>query len=203
MQNDAYMAVLFSLDRPPQSIRRATTMYALQVLHKKLASACPYIHQKRLAILLFATHALLIGQRLSLTQLGRHLVSKALVKHNIKRIDRLLGNEHLHRERRQIYQFLSNELLKGRSQPMLIIDWSELTTDGDYHMLRASIPVGGRALTIYEEAHPEKHLGNRKVQKRFLNTLQTLLPETCCPIVVTDAGFRNPWFKAVRALGWD
>jgi hypothetical protein len=196
------MAVLFSLEKPPQLLRR-TAMHALQVLHKKLAASCPFIHQKRLSVLLLATHALLIGQRLSLTQLGRHLFSKAVVKHNIKRIDRLLSNEHLHRERRQIYQFLSNELLKGRSQPLLIVDWSELTTDRDYHMLRASIPVGGRALTIYEEAHPEKHLGNRKVQKRFLNTLQTLLPEPCSPIVVTDAGFRNPWFKAVRALGWD
>lgn len=97
-------------------------MHALQVLHKKLAASCPFIHQKRLSVLLLATHALLIGQRLSLTQLGRHLFSKAVVTHNIKRIDRLLSNEHLHRERLQIYQFLSNELLKGRSQRLLIVD---------------------------------------------------------------------------------
>jgi hypothetical protein len=202
MQNDATMAVLFSLDRPPQSIRR-TTMVALKVLHKKLQQACPFIHQARLTVLLVATNALLIGQRLSLTQLGRSLLAAAHVKHNIKRIDRLLGNTHLYQERNAIYQFISSELLKGNSQPLLIVDWSDLTTERDYHLLRVSIPVGGRALTLYEEVHLQKDIGSPKVQKRFLHTLQQLLPEGCCPIIITDAGFRNPWFKAVRALGWD
>jgi len=32
--------------------------------------------------------------------------------------------------------------------------------------------------------------------------LQTLLPEGVRPILVTDAGFRVPWFRAVEALGW-
>lgn len=178
-------------------------MVALKVLHKKLRLACPFIHQKRLTILVLATHALLIGQRLSLTQLGRRLCSKALTKHKIKRIDRLLGNPHLHQERTAIYQFLCRELLKGQSQPVIIVDWSDLTKERDYHLLRASVPVGGRALTLYEEAHPEQANNNHKVHVKFLNTLQSLLPEGCQPIVITDAGFRNPWFKAVLALRWD
>ena len=66
-------------------------MYALKVLHKKLRLACPSAHQKRLNILLLATHALLIGQRLSLTQTGRRLCSKAMTKYKIKRIDRMLN----------------------------------------------------------------------------------------------------------------
>ncbi|WP_252360521.1 hypothetical protein, partial [Escherichia coli] len=36
---------------------------------------------------------------LTLTELGRNLPTKARTKHNIKRIDRLLGNRHLHKER--------------------------------------------------------------------------------------------------------
>lgn len=178
-------------------------MHALKVLHNKLQQACPFIHQKRLAILVLAIHALLIGQRLSLTQLGRRLASKALVKHNIKRIDRLLGNPHLHQERNSIYQFMSQELLKGNQRPLIIVDWSELTTERDFHLLRASLPVGGRALTLYEEVHSQKDIGSPKVHKRFLHVLQKLLPDDCHPIVITDAGFRNPWFKMVIALGWD
>ncbi len=77
-------------------------MHTLKALHNELKKACPLIHQKRLAILMLATQALLIGQRLFLTQLGRRLASKALVKHNIKRIDRLLGNRHLHQEQNSI-----------------------------------------------------------------------------------------------------
>jgi aminoglycoside phosphotransferase len=69
MQNKAIMAVF--LDRPPQSIRR-TAMIALKVLHKKLTQACPFIHQTRLTALIHATCALLVGQRLSLTQPGRN-----------------------------------------------------------------------------------------------------------------------------------
>jgi len=178
-------------------------MHALKVLHNKLQQACPFIHKKRLATLVLAIHALLIGQRLSLTQLGRRLASKALVKHNIKRIDRLLGNPHLYQERNSLYQFISQELLKGVQHPLIIVDWSELTTDRDFHLLRASLPVGGRALTLYEEVHPQKNIGNPKVHKQFLHTLKKLLPDDGRPIVITDAGFRNPWFKMVISLGWD
>lgn len=178
-------------------------MYALKVLHKKLRLTCPFIHQKRLTILLLATQALHIGQRLSLTQLGRRLSSKALVKHNIKRIDRLLGNTHMQQERSTVYGFMVHELLKGNQCPAIIVDWSDLTVEREYHLLRASLPVGGRALTLYEEVHPQKDIGSPKVQKQFLRTLQTMLPHHCCPILITDAGFRNPWFKEVRKLGWD
>lgn len=178
-------------------------MHALKVLHKKLKKACPTIHQKRLTILILAAQALLVGQRLSLTQLGRWLRSKARVKHNIKRIDRLLGNAHLHQERCAIYGFICRELLNGNVQPLIIVDWSDLTTERDYHLLRASIPVGGRALTLYEEAHSQKAVASPKVHKRFLRTLQRLLPRDCHPILITDAGFRNTWFKQVMALGWD
>ena len=178
-------------------------MHALKVLHKKLEQACPFIHQKRLTILLLATHALLEGQRLSLTQLGRRLSSKALVKHSIKRIDRLLGNTHMQQERSNVYGFMVHELLKGNKCPAIIVDWSDLTVERDYHLLRASFPVGGRALTLYEEVHPQNDIGSPKIQKQFLRTLQKLLPDNCCPILITDAGFRNPWFKDVRKLGWD
>jgi hypothetical protein len=151
-------------------------MHALKVLHKKLKQACPTIHKKRLTILILATQASLIGQRLSLTQLDRCLYSKARVKHNIKRIDRLLGNPHLHQERNAIYRFICQELLKGNTQPLIIVDWSDLTTERDYHLLRASVLVGGRALTLYEEAHSQKDIANPKIHKCFLRTLQGLLP---------------------------
>lgn len=30
-----------------------------------------------------------------------------------------------------------------------------------------------------------------------------MLPATCRPILITDAGFRGPWFRAVEGYGWD
>ncbi|MGH8522192.1 MAG: IS4 family transposase [Gammaproteobacteria bacterium] len=42
-----------------------------------------------------------------------------------------------------------------------------------------------------------------KVHAQFLQALQKMLPPHCRPIIITDAGFRTPWFKQVEALGWD
>lgn len=41
----------------------------------------------------------------TLTELGRNLPTKARTKHNIKRIDRLLCNRHLHEERFAVYRW--------------------------------------------------------------------------------------------------
>jgi hypothetical protein len=65
------------------------------------------------------------------------------------------------------------------------------------------VPVGGRALTLYEEVYPLKQHNSAKANKAFLKALSGILPPGCHPIIVTDAGFRGPWFKAVEALGWD
>jgi hypothetical protein len=57
-------------------------------------------------------------------------------------------------------------------------------------------------LTVYEEVHPEDRKNNPEVETAFLTRLNALLPDEVRPIVVTDAGFRVPWFRAVEALGW-
>jgi hypothetical protein len=81
-----------------------------------------------------------------LTELGRALVSAARVKHNIKRIDRLLGNRHLALERVEVYQALAHRLVGTRSEPLIVIDWSDLTADRRWQLLRAAVPIGGRWL---------------------------------------------------------
>jgi hypothetical protein len=52
--------------------------------------------------------------------------------------------------------------------------------------------------------HPAKLLSNAKLEARFLRRLRDkVIPPMTRPIIVTDAGFKNPWFRAVRRLGWD
>lgn len=41
------------------------------------------------------------------------------------------------------------------------------------------------------------------MQEKFLEQLANVLPEGCRPILVTDGGFKNPWFRAVARRGWD
>jgi hypothetical protein len=83
-----------------------------------------------------------------------------------------------------------------------VIDWSDLTPDQSWHWLRASVAVEGRSVTLYEEVHPQHRLANPKVHEEFLARVAELLPAGCEPIVMTDAGFRATWFKAVAARGW-
>jgi hypothetical protein len=57
--------------------------------------------------------------------LGRSLAGVARVKHQIKAVDRLLGNGRLHRERADIYRALARTLLAGTRRPLIIVDWSD------------------------------------------------------------------------------
>ena len=67
-------------------------MRAITTLTSKLFENLPTVHKARKTSLTFAIEALCEGGKLSLTNLGRAATSKTTVKHNIKRIDQLLGN---------------------------------------------------------------------------------------------------------------
>ncbi len=92
-------------------------------------------------------------------------------------------------------------LLRGR-HPVIVLDWCNLKADQRWHLLRAAVPVGGRTLTILDMVFPEGKQGSPAAEKQFLQRLTTLIPEDVQPILLTDAGFRAPWFRAVEAMGW-
>ena len=69
-------------------------------------------------------------------------------------IDPAIGNPHLHRERTSVYAYITDFLLKNVKHPIIIVDWSPVN-HVDKQILRATIPIGGRAFTLYEEVHPE------------------------------------------------
>jgi len=177
-------------------------MHALNIVQQLIRLCCPRLHAARLTVLLAAVGAAVRARRLTLTELGRALVGTARPKHDIKRIDRLLGNPHLAAERCELYQGLARRVVGALREPLIVIDWSDLTPNRRWQLLRAAMPIGGRCLTLYEEVHPLAHLGNPRVQQAFLQKLRALLPEAVRPILITDAGFRAPWFKAVNRLGW-
>ncbi|QHJ13165.1 hypothetical protein FX988_03424 [Paraglaciecola mesophila] len=79
-------------------------MRDIHILHDLLNKQCPNLHAKRLSSLMVATQSLLDGQQLSLTELRRNISGSVAPKHNIKRIDRLLGNNNLHEKRDTHYK---------------------------------------------------------------------------------------------------
>ena len=174
-------------------------MHTGTFLHKLLTNVT---HKKRILSLVLLVEAVLHFKQLSVTGLGRALPLKIQERSCIKRADRLIGNVKLHREKKEIFGQVINLLINSKIRPVILVDWSAVP-NANFHALRAALVTKGRALTLYEEVHPEKKLGNRKVQSKFLRTLKELLPASCKPIIVTDAGFLNHWFKAVLSLNWD
>jgi hypothetical protein len=175
---------------------RATT-----IVHQAVGKSLCSVHQSRLKAVFFAVEALVHGGRLSLTALGRSARGPVAPKHSIKRIDRLLGNPRLHRELEVFFRALTKQLLTDHTEPLILVDWTRI--DEQRYALSAAVPVDGRALPIYWEVHDKRLLGNRHVQTSFLATLTGLVPDGCWPVVVTDAGFGNHWFRAIVDMGWD
>lgn len=177
-------------------------MQAVMMIRRYLKTTCASMHATRLTVLCVAVEALIYGGRLTVTGVGRAVRSMTTVKHAIKRMDRLLSNGQIQGEREQIQAALIHWILGKQTQPVIVVDWSDLTADRRWQLLRAALPVGGRALTLYEEVHPLKRLTNPQVHRAFLRTLHRLVPPGLTPIVVTDAGFRAPWFREVDRIGW-
>jgi hypothetical protein len=120
----------------------------------------------------------------------------------LKALDRLLSNRRLHATVLPLHQAMATWLLRGVAHPLVLVDWADLKGDGRWALLRAAVPVGGRALTLYEQIFPLKRMNQPQAQREFLYQLKRVVPDGVTPIIVTDAGFRSDWLRAVQALGW-
>lgn len=161
-------------------------MRATQVLQKCLGDALEGMHALRERVLLRATEALIAGRRLTLMDIARSWPGAERVRAPLKALDRLLGNRHLHAERERIYGGMARWLARG-PRPVIVIDWSDLKADGSWFLLRAAVPIGGRALPVLDMVFPAGQQGTPKAEKHFLDRLKSVLPAGVCPILVTDA----------------
>src|SRR4051812_16366487 len=161
------------------------------------------VHAKRLAAVCRVVEGVVCAGRLSPPSVGRSLRRRGRpkAKSGIKSVDRLLANAHLTLERRHYFRAIAACLLRDCERPVIVVDWTQVM--GTHQALVAAVPIDGRALPVYLEVHPQKRLSNAAVEERFLGRLRDVLPPLCRPVVVSDAGYKGPFFEAVRALGWD
>lgn len=178
-------------------------MHAEKVSHKILDNACAWMHATRRKALKVSVLSAIESRRLSVTGLGRGIDSDAREKHCIKRADRLIGNTHLFAEHLDVYLCFARIVIATTQRPVILIDWSDLDPHKRHFLLRASVAADGRALTLYEEVHGLGSKEKPTTHRAFIGRLKRLLPEGTRPIVVTDAGFRTPWFRLIGAQGWD
>jgi hypothetical protein len=174
-------------------------MRVARFLHKLLDKS---IHKKQVSVLSEVVESALETKKLTLTALGRGIKNTSQERSNIRKVDRLLGNKKILDKGIEIYQSICSWLFHGIERPLIIVDAVKLPS-ADLYALRASSPTGGRCHTVYELLYPKAKEGNPTLHRKFLKHLKEILPTGCRPIIVTDAGFHNPWFKSVLALGWD
>lgn len=177
-------------------------MQAEKLLHNLFEESSVIAHTSRLNCLMKCVNSVLHDGKLSLTAIARHLSGDAKVKNKIKSVDTLMGNQKLMRERERIYEIVSKTLLMGLQEILILVDWSSCASH-ENHMLKASVMMYGRSMTLYEEVHKEEKLGNFNVHKKFLERLKKKIPLGKKVIIETDAGFRTDWFKLVKEMGWD
>lgn len=162
------------------------------------------IHQKRLNTFALLVDGLLHTKQLSVTELGRGLPTPNLIQEisGIRRADRFIGNEHIHKELQAVYIKIAKLLIGPNKRPKIIVDWTHIPNT-DFYTIRAALVTKSRALTLYEEVHLEIDYGTVDAENKFLDALHQILPANCQPIIITDAGYRSPWFRKVLSLGWN
>ena len=167
-------------------------MHTMRLLEKWLQRNAIIGHQARVGALVRVVGALLSGGQLALTHIGRQRAGRAFVRHPIKAVDRLLGKRHLNRERDGVYRALARTVLGGVARPVILVDWADSALAHKQFILKAAVPVKGRAISVYEEVHPMRCYNNARTHRRFLHRLQSILPEVCLRIPdEADHGIRR------------
>ena len=176
-------------------------MLANKICHKFIKKSLSNFNKARINSLLTCSDALIKGNRLTLTDIGRNLAGKAKVKHKIKRTDRLLRNPKLQHDLIDIYGALAQHLYASLPYLIIAVDWSGCCRS-DYHLLRASLVVEGRSLPIYNMVVETDEYAKNTTHIAFLADLKRILNTDKKVYIITDGGYLTPWFSEVLKLGW-
>lgn len=166
-----------------------------------IEKALPVIHKKRRISLTSQVMSLLNNGKLTLTSLGRHATGKAKVKHKINMAWRFLSNVGVADDSFRIYEGVAATYLTGFKELKIAVDWSGCCSN-EHFLLRASLLYKGRSIPIYNEVHTKDKQEDNDVHIAFLDKLYALIPQGTQVIIITDAGFKTPWFYKVAQLNW-
>lgn len=152
-------------------------MHTATIVSQVMQCCLPLMHAARWRALRDVAASSVNGRALSLVALAVGMPRTTNMRHRVKCVDRLLGNRHLDSHRFYLYAALARQWLTGLLQLLIVVDWSSLTADMQWHWLRASVVCDGRSITLYEEVHPRRHLGSLAMHARFIKRLAQLVGE--------------------------
>jgi Transposase DDE domain len=179
-------------------------MHAQLIVQRFIQTHLSQMHAARRQLLCAAVGAAMAGHVLSLSRLARALMGSGRLKAALKRIDRLMGCARIEHEAQLAGQALLRELCHPGQRLVVAVDWSAVAPAGEYVELRAAVTrLGmGRCLTIYQRVYPLAKLGNARAERALLETLRAWIDAHIEVTILTDAGFRRPWFTDIEELGW-
>jgi hypothetical protein len=175
-----------------------------EALSMVLQDQCSSIHNSWLNALLDVAEGLRHSQTLTMASIGKRLSGPAKIKHKIKKVDRCLGNKHLHEELSILYSGLSYfifENIRNIKDSSVVIDLCYLKDDRMIQMLSAQLCTRGMSLPLYQDVFMEGELKNKTAC--FLEKLKALIPLNKNVIVIMDAGFSIEWFRLIESHGWN
>lgn len=179
-------------------------MHAQKILRRFVSTQMPAVHASRQESLIDAVYAITRGHPLRLSGLARGMAGSGSHKAALKRADRLLGCDRIPAENDCASRAIVAQLVAMQEQLVIAVDWSSSAPGGQFVQLRASavMPGMGRAITLCQHLYPGDQMGSPDAEEALLLWLKAIIPSQVRVILVTDAGFRRPWFKAVAAMKW-
>jgi hypothetical protein len=127
------------------------------------------------------------ARRVSQADIGRSMRTQTLAKYNIKRVGRFVSNDRVNIA--EGCRGLIALAAKAAGRCLVIaVDWVDV---GPYKVLKAAVPLRGRAVPILFAVYPKWKLwkSQNSFEEGFFRLLATLLPAKTWAIVVADAGF--------------
>lgn len=118
-------------------------MHAKGVVGLMLKDFLSGLHEKPAASWRAGVSAALQGGRLSSSGMATGLGGSQGLRHRVKRIDRLIGNAAILRDRAGTDGERTARWPSDIGYVLIVADWSDRSRDHSWHLLRASVVVGG------------------------------------------------------------
>lgn len=187
------------MNRVESSIRREEPVFRRSVV-AWVVNACSLLRlsqSKALAQIVFGAMGC---RRVSQADIGRAMETGTVAKHNIKRISRFVRNKRVNIAKG--CRGLVRIAAKASGKCLVVaVDWVDI---GKYKVLKAAVPIRGRAVPILFAAYPKWRLkkSQNAFEEAFFELLASLLPARTWTIIVADRGFaRAELTGKLRELG--
>lgn len=152
-----------------------------------IVSLCPVLRRSQSKALAEIVFGAMKCRRVSQADIGRSMETGTTPKHNIKRVSRFVGNARVNIP--EGCRGLVRIAAKASGGCLVVaVDWVDI---GRFKVLKAAVPIRGRAVPILFATYPKWRLkkSQNQFEEAFFELLSTLLPARTWTIVVADRGF--------------